>query len=181
MRAKIVCALQEKNGSNRDGGAGAKRPSRGRPKGARDVRPRVKRKSDNWPEDEQNHQAVEWNPPPQLPVSSKIGMAMAGACVAGGLKLQRLELQRLVAYPGAPLQHQDHRHHRDRMLAARHPKDQNSSCTNTSRSQTSSYDSHSGDQGSATDGSGSGSGNSPPQNPASPKYVCVSLCVEWCC
>lgn len=164
--AKMMCDMQEKNGSNRDGADEAK--PRGRPKGARDLRPRIKRKSDNWHEDEQNPQAVEWNSPPQLPLPPKIGMAMASASAAGGL-----DLQRLLAYPGAPVLHRDHR---DRMLAARHPHDQNSSSTNTSRSQTSSYptdDSHSGDQGSDSGGSGSGSGNSPPQNPVSPKYVYV--------
>jgi hypothetical protein len=91
--------------------------------------------------------------------------------VPGANTSQALDLQRLLAQPGAAARH-------DKMPGGQQQTSRNSS-SNTSHSQTSSYtndDSHSGDQGSDSGGSGWGSGNngSPPQAPRSPGQGRVS-------
>ena len=125
--------------------------SRGRPKGWRDLRPRVKRKSDTWPEDEQQGEAKDSSLRTQGPIPMLSSTAALSS--AANTMSSALDLQRLLSYSGAPLHH-------DKAGGAR-SQQISSSNTNTSHSQTSSYptdDSHSGDRGSASGHSGDHSG-----------------------
>ena len=137
--------------SSRDG-SDMKR-SRGRPKVWRDLRPRVKRKSDTWPEDEQQGEAKDSSLRTQGPIP--MGMFPWETALSSAANTM---------FSSSNTSHsQSSSYH---------------TSSNTSHSQSSSYhtdDSHSGYQGSASghsgdqgsasdaDGSNSGSGNSPPQ------------------
>ena len=136
--------VQEKgSGSIASSGDGSDmKRSHGRPKGSRDIRPRVKRKSDTWPEDEQQGEAKDSSLRTQGPIPMLSSTAALSS--AANTMSSALDLQRLLSYSGAPLHH-------DKAGGAR---SQQVSSSNTSHSQSSSYhtdDSHSGYQGSRTD------------------------------
>ena len=151
-------------GAEADKGSGAQKRTRGRPKGSRDLRPRVKRKSDSCFEGD--GEASEWPGIPshlQLAANVKTPGMMLGTMHAG----DALNLQSLLVQPSATMPR-----------SMTHKKGAHQSSSNTSHSQSSSYtndDSHSGDHGSDSGGSGSGSGNSPPHAPASPTSGMLQL------
>lgn len=135
---------------------------RGRPKGARDMRPRGSKHKpghDAWHQLQGtlSSEGTEAARAAALPTLGKVHIMMAGGGAA-----QARDLQCLIEPSGAPLTHAD-------ALSAQRPQASRNSSSNTSHSQTSSYtndDSHSGDQGSDSGGSASASGNSPHQHQA---------------
>lgn len=131
---------------------------RGRPKGARDLRPRGSKHKpgrDAWQlELGSSAEGTEAARAAAVPTLGKVQIMTA----------QARDLQCLIAPPGAPPPP-----HPDDRLSARQQQTSRNSSSNTSHSQTSSYtndDSHSGDQGSDSGGSASGTGNSPHQHQA---------------
>lgn len=139
---------------NAASGDGVVKRTRGRPKGSRDLRPRVKRKSDTWDEVE-GESGGRYKGAAHAQMAERHGGQMAGPDAMGvGVDLHGLDsvdLYGVFSKTGAVAVQQ--RTWRGKQ-----------SSSNTSHSQSSSYtndDSHSGDQGS--DSGGSRSGHSPTQ------------------